>query len=168
MTDPMNALRSFQEEFLLHEPQLKRTRLDPNLYVHIDTPNAEIRVTFMRIEGKTVTALVSFCEGEPIDGMHCYNIGYAVAEAYRNQGRAKEIVSAAIAELLQGGEAFCVNAIVAADNVASQRVATQVISDTPDPITEQVSGLPAFRYFRRIEPPANPQVRAEALAAMRR
>jgi RimJ/RimL family protein N-acetyltransferase len=156
MTDPMDALRSFQEEFLLHEPQLRRTRLDPNLYVHFDTPNGEMRVTFVRFEGKTVTALVSFCEGEPIDGMHCYNIGYAVAEAYRNQGRAKEIVSAAIAELLEGSEAFYVNATVAAGNVASQRVAAQVISDTPDPITEHISGLPAFRYVRRFDRPTNP------------
>jgi hypothetical protein len=63
MTDPMNALLSFQQEFLVHKPKLKPSRLDPNLYVHIDTPNGEIRVTFARLEGKTVTALVSFAEG---------------------------------------------------------------------------------------------------------
>ena len=148
----MNALLSFQREFLLHEPKLKSTRLDPRLYVHIDVPNGEIRVTFMRLEGKTVTALVSFSEGEPIDGIHCYNIGYAVAEAYRNQGRAKEIVAAAIAELKGNGEAFYVNAIVAADNVSSQRVAAQLVSKTAVPITEPISGLPAFRYLGRFKP----------------
>ena len=152
MTDPMNALLSFQQEFLVHEPKLKRTLLDPNLYVHIDTPNGEIRVTFVRLDGKTVTALVSFSEGEPIDGIHCYNIGYAVAEAYRNRGRAKEIVTAAIRELKGNGDAFYVDAVVAADNIASQHVAAQVVSETPIPITEQISGLPAFRYVRRFEP----------------
>jgi len=152
MTDPMNALLSFQQEFLVHKPKLKPSRLDPNLYVHIDTPNGEIRVTFVRLEGKTVTALVSFAEGEPENGIHCYNIGYAVAKAYRNQGRAKEIVTAAIKELKGNGEAFYVNAIVAADNVASQHVAAKVISETSIPITEPISGLPAFRYVRRFEP----------------
>lgn len=152
MTDPMNALLSFQQEFLVHEPKLKPTLLDPNLYVHIDTPNGDIRVTFVRLDGKTVTALVSFSEGEPIDGIHCYNIGYAVAEAYRNRGRAKEIVTAAIKELKGNGDAFYVDAVVAADNIASQRVAAQVVSETPVPTTEQISGLPAFRYVRRFEP----------------
>ena len=152
MTDPRNALRSFQQEVLLHEPQLKRAVLDPSLYVHIDTPNGEIRVTFVRLEGKTVTALVSFSEGEPIDGIHCYNIGYAVAEAYRNQGRAKEIVTAAITELKGNGHAFYVDAVVAADNIASQRVAEQVISDAPVAMTDGISSLPALRYVRRFEP----------------
>jgi hypothetical protein len=45
-----------------------------------------------------------------------------------------------------------VNAIVAADNVASQHVAAQVISVTSIPITEPISGLPAFRYVGRFEP----------------
>jgi len=152
MTDPMNALLSFQQEFPALKPKLKPTRLDPNLYLHVAAPNGEIRVTFVRLEGKTVTALVSFAEGEPIDGIHCYNIGYAVAEAYRNQGRAKEIVTAAIKELKGNGEAFYVNAIVAADNIASQRVAAQVVSETPVSITEPISDLPAFRYVRRFEP----------------
>ena len=42
-------------------------------------------MTFVRLDGKTVTALVSFSEGVPIDGIHCYNIGYAVAEAYETE-----------------------------------------------------------------------------------
>src|SRR4029077_9806441 len=152
MTDPMHALLSFQQEFLVLKPKLKPTRLDPSLYLHVDAPNGEIRVTFVRFEGKTVTALVIFAEGEPINGIHCYDIGYAVAEVYRNQGRAKEIVAAAIKELKGNGEAFYVNAIVAADNVASQRVAAQAVSETPDPITEAISGLPAFKYLRRCYP----------------
>jgi hypothetical protein len=37
------------------------------------------------------------------------------------------------------------------DNKPSQRVAEQVISDTPVPVTDQVSRLPAFRYLRKVE-----------------
>jgi hypothetical protein len=37
-------------------------------------------------------------------------------------------------------------------NRPSQRVAEQVISDMPVPVTDQVSGLPAFRYVRKVEP----------------
>jgi len=44
--------------------------------------------------------------------------------------------------------------MVGADNKPSQSVAEQVISGTPVAVTEQVSGLPAFQYVRKIEPPA--------------
>ncbi len=158
MTDPMNALRSFQEEYLLHQPQLEHAVTDPNLYAHYDMAEGELRVTYVRLEGKTVTALVNLSPSDPVKGSRCYSIGYAVAEAYRNQGRAKEIVTAAISEVTHqlaktGQKIFYIEAVVGTDNQASQRVAGQVISDAPTPITDQVSGLPAFYYRRRIEPP---------------
>ena len=53
-----------------------------------------------------------------------------------------------------GHSAFYVEAIVGANNKPSQRVADKVISDAPVAVTDQVSGLPAFRYVRRIEHPA--------------
>jgi hypothetical protein len=46
---------------------------------------------------------------------------------------------------------FYVEAIVGADNKSSQRVAEQVISDMPVAMTDQISGLPAFQYVRKIE-----------------
>jgi RimJ/RimL family protein N-acetyltransferase len=85
---------------------------------------------------------------------------FAVPEAYRNQGRAKEAISAAISELQHGFgrtlPAFYVEAIVRADNKSSQSVAQQVISDTPVAVTDQLSGLPAFQYLRRIDQPTAP------------
>src|ERR1700722_4862814 len=99
MTDPSNALRSFQQELLRSGIQLPCGVLDKNLYVHVDEPNGERRFTFVRLEGKTVTAFVEFGSCEPIEGTRCFAIGYAVPEAYRNQGRAKEAVSAAISEM---------------------------------------------------------------------
>ena len=73
-------------------------------------------------------------------------IGYAVPEAYRNQGRAKEIVNAAISDISANlDETFFVEAIVGADNIPSQHVAAQVISAESEAVTEQHSGLPAVR-----------------------
>jgi predicted acetyltransferase len=101
-----------------------------------------------------VTAFVIFGVCEPIDGILCCAIGHAVPEAYRNQGRAKEAVRAALSEMRHlHGHPFYVEAIVGADNKPSQRVAEQVISDTPVAVTDQISGLPAFRYVRKIEHP---------------
>jgi hypothetical protein len=158
MTDPLNALQSFQQALLRGGIQLQRGVLDRDLYVHVDKPNGETRFTYARLEARAVTAFVEFVSWEPIEGTPCFNIGYAVPEAYRNQGRAKEVIRAAISEMQHGFgrhglSVFYVEAIVGANNKPSQRVAEQVISDTPVAVTDQISGLPAFQYVRRIEQP---------------
>ena len=113
------------------------------------------RFTLVRLDGKTVTAFVVFAQDGTIEGKPCFAIGYAVPEAYRNQGRAKEIVRAALAEM-QGAfrrlyPEFYVVAIVGADNRFSQRVAELAISNAPVAVTDKISGLPAFQYVRKID-----------------
>jgi RimJ/RimL family protein N-acetyltransferase len=156
MTDPSNALQSFQQALLHGGIQLKRGVLDRDLYVYVDKPNGQTRFTYVRLEDKTVTAFVELGLCEPIEGTPCLAIGYAVPEAYRNQGHAKEAIKAALAEMKHGlgrhvSKSFYVEAIVGADNKPSRRVAEQVISNTPVAITDQISGLPAFQYIRKIE-----------------
>jgi hypothetical protein len=156
MTDPSTAMQSFQQELLRHKPKLRRGELDKDLYVYVDAPHGEPRFTYVRLEGKIVTAFVELASVAPIEGTTCVALGYAVPEAYRRQGRAKEAVKAALAEMQNGLSrngisVFYVEAIVGADNKASQRVAEQVISDKPVPMTDEISGLPAFRYLHRFE-----------------
>ena len=161
MTDPANSLQSFQEELLLGTVRPTPTRLDPDLFLYRDSPLGEgSRMTYVRLEGSTVTALVMFVPEEYIDGVPCAGIGYAVPQGYRGQGRAKEIIRAGIADMqyglgLQGIPAFYVEAIVGADNSASRRVAEQLISTSPEAMTDGLSGLPAFRYIRLIEKTGN-------------
>lgn len=154
MTDPSNALQSFQHFFLTGKIQLEPGRLDTNLYSYVDEMDGTTRFTFVRLEGKTVTAFVVVAQDGAIEGKPCFAIGYAVPEAYRNQGRAKEIVRAALAEM-QGAfrrlyPEFYVVAIVGADNKVSQRVAEQTISNAPVTMTDRISGLPALKYVRKI------------------
>jgi hypothetical protein len=157
MTDPTNALQSFQQALLHGGIQLQPGVLDRDIYVYFDRPKGASRFTYVRLEDTTVTAFVEFASCEAIEGTPCFAIGYAVPEAHRNQGRAKNAIRAAISELQNGLgriglSVFYVEAIVGADNKPSQRVAEQVISDMPVPVTDQVSGLPAFRYVRKVEP----------------
>jgi hypothetical protein len=158
MTDPAHALQSFQQALLLGGIKLRRGELDKDVYVYVDDPDGQRRFTYVRLEDRTVTAFVELGWCEPIEGTPCLAIGYAVPEAYRNQGRAKEAVRAALAEMQHGlGRngilVFYVEAIVGADNKPSQRVAEQVISDKPVPVKDRISSLPAFQYVRKIEPP---------------
>ena len=99
MTDPTNALQSFQRLLLTGTIQLEPGRLDKNLYSYVDEIDGTTRFTLVRLEGKTGTAFVVFAQDDTIEGKPCFAIGYAVPEAYRSQGRAKEIVRAALAEM---------------------------------------------------------------------
>ena len=58
--------------------------------------------TYVRLDGHTVTALVMFVHVQPLKELLCFQLGVAVPEKYRAQGRAKEIVTAATAELQNG------------------------------------------------------------------
>jgi hypothetical protein len=158
MIDPSIALQSFQQGLRLGGITLRRGELDKDLYVYVDESDGQRRFTYVRLEGRTVTAFVELGWCEPIKGTPCLAIGYAVPEAYRSQGRAKEAVKAALAEMQNGLgrngiSVFYVEAIVGADNKPSQRVAEQVISDKPVPVTDRISGLPALQYVRRVDQP---------------
>jgi hypothetical protein len=157
MTDPFAALESFQEAFANGVLSLQRGVIDPELFVHVDYPDGSTRrLTYVRLDRRTVTALVMFALVDPIEGSPCFQIGYAVPERYRAQGRAKDIVVAAIAELKKGltgngVPAFYIEAVVGTDNEPSTRVAAAIISTSPTQITDHVSGLPALHYVLKVE-----------------
>lgn len=95
-------MHSFQKEFLVGTISLRPGAVHPDLYLHADNPQGTPRFSYVRLENGTVTAFVNFVLVEPIEGEHCFNIGYAVPDEYRNQGRAKEAVGMAIAEMQHG------------------------------------------------------------------
>jgi hypothetical protein len=157
MTDPFAALEPFQQAFANGVLSLQRGVIDPELFVHVDYPDGSTRrLTYVRLDRRTVTALVMFALVDPIEGSPCFQIGYAVPERYRAQGRAKDIVVAAIAELKRGltgngVPAFYVEAVVGTDNEPSMRVAAATLSTSPVQITDHVSGLPALQYLLKVE-----------------
>ena len=155
MTDPFDALTSFQQALLDGEVSLQAGELDPDLFLHVDHPAGVPRFTYVRLDRQTVTALAIMVTTEPMNGLPCFQAGVAVPEAYRRKGHAKSVVAAAIAELRHGLSrnkisSFYVEAIVSIDNEPSKRVAESAISATPVAVTDVFSGLPALHYVRKI------------------
>jgi hypothetical protein len=157
MTDPSDGMKSFQQELRRGGIAIQVAKTNPNLFVHLDAPNGppELRFTYVKLKGKTVTAMVIFAAQPPEKGKPYFAVGYAVPKRFQNQGRAKDILVAALADMQaglfrNGFPEFYIEAIVGADNVASRKIAGQVISDEPESITERLSGLPAFKYVRKI------------------
>lgn len=156
MTDPMAALISFERELKRGLLEIQPCQTDTNLFVHLDQPTGRPRFTYVRLDGKTVTAMVIFALVEPIDRVQCFHMGYAVAEDFRGQGLGKDIAAAAMKELAKGFsrtpiDKFYIEAVVGAGNEASHKIAAKLLSGMPTPITDEISGEPAFQYLRKMD-----------------
>jgi len=90
MTDPFDALTSFQQALLDGEISLQAGELDPDLFVHFDKPTGVPRITYVRLDGQTVTALALMVRTEPMHGLPCFQAGVAVPEAYGGKGTRQE------------------------------------------------------------------------------
>lgn len=70
---------------------------------------------------------------EPVSGIPCFQIGYAVIEKMRNKGIGKKILAQAIEELTHGlsrspMKEFYIEAVVSTSNDSSNKIATKLIS----------------------------------------
>jgi hypothetical protein len=157
MTDPMNALVSFQQALLDGEIRLQPGALDRDIFVHADKPAPGVsRITYVRLDGGTVKAFVNVISVAPMEGLPCFQLGVAVPVPYRNKGYAKSILASAIAELKHGLArnripSFYIEGVVGVDNEPSKRASAATISSSPTAIIDEVSGLPALHYVRKIE-----------------
>jgi hypothetical protein len=156
MTDPTDGLVSFQQALLNGEISVQAGELDPDLFVHLDEPTPGVsRFTYVRLDGQVVKALAMVVMSEFVHGLPCFQLGVAVPVRYRNKGYAKSIISCAIAELKHGLArnnipSFYIEGIVGVDNEPSKRASAATISSSPTACTDEVSGLPALQYLRKI------------------
>ena len=152
MTDPSDALPLFQKALTLGQIPTQRGILDTSLFLATDNVNGHHRLSYMKLRGKTIMALVQFVSIDPLDGIPCFQAGYAVPTAFRGQGLAQTSFKAALAEMVRGfgrfGD-FFVEAIVGIDNPFSQKISAAVLGGVPQQVTDSVSGKPALRYLRR-------------------
>jgi hypothetical protein len=155
MTDPTDAMVSFQQAILDGEIKLRVCELDSDLFVYADYIAGVARMSYVRLDGRTVKAFLNVIRVEPMDGLPCFQLGVAVPVPYRNKGYAKSILASAIAELKHGLSrnkipSFYVEGVVGVDNEPSKRASAATISSNPTAITDEVSGLPALHYVRKI------------------
>ena len=150
-------MASFQQMLPLGILPLQPGALDPTLRVMVDEPAPHVvRFTYVRLEKTVVTEMALLVTCEPTAGRPCFALGYAVPPAYRRQGRGKRVVAAALAEFESGMRRagvlpLYIEAVVGADNAASLALAKTQFADPGETATDDVSGLPAVRFLRRID-----------------
>jgi RimJ/RimL family protein N-acetyltransferase len=154
--DPMVGLKLLQKALTRGNVRMERCERHPDLQVHQDRPTGDLRITYAAITHGRVRATVVFSRSDTEEGIPAFGIGYAVAEKFRGRGLASTTVRKAIEELrhLPGQDfagPFYIEAMVAASNDASNRLARRIISDAPVAVTDEVSGEPSFRYLQLVE-----------------
>ena len=156
MTNPMDGLISLQSAIDNGFDELSPCEIFPDIQVVFDQPHGTHRFTYVKIELGLIRALCVFVDVEPINGIPCFSIGYAVPKQFQNRGLAKEIIEKSIEELSNGFcrhnvKKFYIDAIISTSNEYSQKLATRFISPKYEKCTDSFSGLPAFAYTRLIE-----------------
>lgn len=150
------ALESFQSALSNREITLTQCTRDKNLYLLVDTPNGETRLTYVRLDGIRVTAMTQAIPCDPYQGEPCFNVSWVVPMELRGGGRAVEVFKAALNEMSfgfhkAGMAAFWVEAIVDVSNKISQRVAAKAMATEAIESVDGVAGVPVYQYLRHIE-----------------
>ncbi|PJY97921.1 GNAT family N-acetyltransferase [Pseudomonas donghuensis] len=158
IVDPHIGFLSFQEAVRAGTIQLAKCDSHANLYMFHDTPKPGVqRLTYALVTGAMATTYAVYVLAEPLNGKPCFGLGYATDSEYRGQGLATEVVQASMAELQKNmaprlrSPGFYVEAIIGADNLASQIVATRTLSGQPKQTTDKESGQPALQYVKLLD-----------------
>lgn len=155
IVNPMDALKTFEPALKRGELEVEPGRLDTSLIVHHDRPNGEMRITYAKMNGSTVSALAIIIPADRYEGLPVFQIGYAVPQHLRKRGLAKGIAQSAMNEFTAGMAGagikhFFFEAIVGVKNIGSQKVAAHVIGGEPKEITDKASGEAALQYFMEV------------------
>lgn len=157
IVDPYIGFVSYQKALLDGSIRPTPCESHPELFVMHDEPEPGVqRLTYAFNSGTVSKAYAVYIQADFLDGKPCFGVGYATAEHFRNQGLATEIVTASMKELHQGMSrhlrepGFYVEAIIGTDNTASQKVASRTLSNSPDSIEDDESGLPALHYVKLV------------------
>ena len=102
IVNPMSAFKTFGPALRNGELSVQPGTVDPDLIVHLDTPNGQMRITYARMREASVSAIAMIIPADPVEGLPVFQIGYAVPQHLRKRGIGKEIAQAAIDEFTAG------------------------------------------------------------------
>ena len=156
MPDPTNALLDLQRVLDAGTIQLSPGRLVPELGFHFDRPHDAPRFTYALVKNGKVQAVALFARAEPVASTACFNIGYAVLRECQRAGLGTRMLSLALKEFTHGLRnagvpAVYVEAVVAVDNLPSNRLAKKLVDDTPKDETDSYTGQLVRQYLRKID-----------------
>lgn len=150
MVDPHLGLLSYQQALMQGSINPHRCTVHKSMTVLVDDVSAGKRITYALAEETTVKAIVVFAFNGFFEGKPCFQIGYAVAEPFRRQGLATQVVRMSVEEFTEGFRniipSYYIEAVVSPSNLASLRIAEAIIGGTREQIVDKHSGESAIRF----------------------
>lgn len=155
MADPRSGLLSFQQAMTARLIDPRPARYDQGLMQFVDKPDENMRITYALADRSVVKGIVQFVSAASYGGEPRFSVGYAVAEPFRGQGIATDILKRSINDLRRGYKSrpFWLEAIVDEANIASRRVCEKVLTTEAEAMIESISGRPALNFLTRISAP---------------
>lgn len=152
MTDPLNSLIHLQDAIDQRLISFQPCEIYSEISVHYDTPNDTPRFTYAIFNGKEAQSISLFVMTEPVEGVHCFQMGWATIDTMRGKGLATEVVSKSIAELKKGLsrnriDKFCIEAVIAESNIESIKLAKKIFTHDPKSCTDSFSGVQAYQFL---------------------
>ncbi len=155
MADPMDGLKELQKA-IDNGLDLLPCEIYSDISMIVDKPDNKPRLTYVKTDATGhIIAYCVYLFVDPIDGVICFSIGYAVPPKYRHEGLGSEIIKKSIDELKngfkrQGRNEFYIEAVISADNHISQKLAQKLISTEFKKINDGYSGQPAYHYTKLV------------------
>lgn len=155
ITDPMNALMLLQQAIDDDLVTLQKCEINPELVVLYDSPIDTPRFTYALLSGRKVKSIALFVLTKKIEGIPCFQMGWATLDSERRNGLAKNVVSKGLVELKTGMKRnginkFYIEAIIAESNLASTKLASNIYSAAPLPCIDEFSNTSALRFFQAV------------------
>lgn len=152
MADPIHALTGLQRALNDGVP-LGLIDLDSEYKTRFDESDAGKRYVFAKVVNGEVQALAIFGLDEPINGIECYSVGYAVSEVHRRRGLASEAFNRGVEQLeivlrFNGTKSFYVEAVIDMQNLPSIRCAEKLFSSSGIPVVERETGTKALQFLK--------------------
>jgi hypothetical protein len=157
MPDMMESLKSLQDALNNGEIfQIQTCALNKHYKVILDQPLGNTRFSYAKMEKGQVQAFSVFVQADHINGVPCFNIGYAVQPKYRGKGLAIEAVNVGVEELKNGlGRAgvkeFYVESVIDATNIPSIKVSEKLFSTVGTEVTDSNSQKLCVRFEKLVK-----------------
>ncbi|MGB4336109.1 MAG: hypothetical protein WBJ41_14820 [Chromatiaceae bacterium] len=156
MTDPMNALVELQRALDRWIVSLQPCEIHKDISVIFDQPNGMPRYTYAKINNGKVQSIAVFALTQPVEGVPCFQLGWATVESIRGHGLATDTTTKGIDEFTNGlrkhgAGKFYLEAIVSDTNEPSNKIAKKLLSESPAKCTDSFSGEPAVQYLRIVK-----------------
>jgi len=154
MANPMNALLEIQEALNSNTP-FDVPELDGGYKTWFNENSKGKKHTFAKIINGEIQALAIFGFVDPVEGIECWSLGYAVNENYRRRGLAVEAVKTGIEEFKKiysrnSLKSFYIEGVIDIENNPSIKLAEKIFSSTGRRIIDEESGRPALLFEKLI------------------